>query len=219
MTVPGWISYLAGRQSGETADARDDFFDGASAVSWSTLTVTGGQTITEQYGKLSIDITSAQTASDVNAYLQAITPSVVHSIEVRCTGLASNAGASDFLMMGLVWSDGATSGSNAACLMLHQDTTTGLRYVTGRAGSFTAMGGGSGPNSTVRVPLADIYLKWEYDAANTFRGFVSPDGVTWQDLGTMSDTVTPTHVGLFWSTWGDAVDISTVSYDYFRYNT
>lgn len=218
VVIPQWIEYLAARQAGETASADDDFFDDASLdAAWTTLTVSGGQTITELYDILSVKITSGIAASQVNAILREVSPSFGDTIETRLRPLVTASG-SEFAFGGLVWSDGVVAGSNASALMVHKDTSHGTFNVVGRAGTFTAMGGVVGPNSRVNSSADYLYVRLEYDASNSFIAYVSHDGVTWHTFGTLADTNTPTHVGVVWSNWGDAVDTRTLSYDYFRYN-
>lgn len=220
-SVPEWMTYLNHRVSGETAHADDDFFnDGVLSSDWTTLTVTGAQTITEFRGMLSIRITTGQTVSDLNAILRPVTPSIGDVIETRVHGAQTNTGGSnDLNFAGLVFSDGVIASSNAACLTVHKDAATaGHGWLTAsRIGTFTSATIG-GISVTWRNPAEPVYIRLEYDAANTWRSFISPDGVSWHDLGTQADTLTPTHVGLVWSTWGDTADGQIVGYDYFRYN-
>jgi hypothetical protein len=220
-TVPEWMTYLATRVQGETVNSNDDFFDdGFLDARWTTLTVTGAQTITEKYGLLSIQVTSNQGATDLNAVLRSVTPSVGDYIETRINSTQVNAlGTNDFLMTGLVFSDGTASSSNCAVAMAHRDDSSGRWgwVVTSRDGTFTAATAGT-ISDVLNHSGPHLYMRWEYDATNTFRYFISPDGVSWYDLGTETATITPTHVGLVWSTWGDTADGQTVAYDYFRYN-
>jgi hypothetical protein len=48
-------------------------------------------------------------------------------------------------------------------------------------------------------------MRWKYEGSNTFRGYVSPDGISWIDItGSTSYTLTPTHIGFSMSTWGSS---------------
>ena len=219
--IPQWIEYLAARQSDETSNAADDFFDDASLdAAWTTLTVTGGQTITELYDRLSVRITTGQTSSDLNAVIKSKTPSIGDVIETRVAATQVNTGGTnDLLMTGLVMADGNTSTSNCVVMMAHRSNLNGRWgwITTSRDGTFTNASVGS-INTEWHHPGDQIYLRLEYDASNSFKLFMSPDGISWHALGTEAATLTPTHVGLIWSSWGDSANGQIVSYDYFRYN-
>lgn len=72
---------------------------------------------------------------------------------------------------------------------------------------------GSVPNATSQ---AEMFVRWKYEGSNSFRGYLSCDGVTWQDVtGATSYTLTPTHIGWSMSTWG-ASNVYVMSLAYIR---
>jgi hypothetical protein len=226
-TVPEHILYLAGRRPDETPSAADDFFDGASLDSaWTGLTVTGSQTITQKYGKLSVEIDGTIAVSDFNALLKSVTPSFGDVIEARI-GPVMSSEVNDFIFPGIVFSDGTTASSNIAIFgafkrFIAGDSTENWGWwLSTRDGTFTAANADTaGADDAILAPPDAIYLRLEYDATNSYKAFVSPDGVSWIQVGAAFTTpaFTPTHVGLCWSNWGQTADLTVVSFDYFRYN-
>ncbi len=226
--VPGWISYLAERQSDETPNADDDFFDDASVSGdWTELTVTGSQTITEKYGRLSVNLTGSISISDFNALLRAVSPSVGDVVETR-VGAMLVSEAEDFIFTGVCFSDGVIAGSNVALFSAFKRTTDTARdaekwgwFLSTRDGTFTAANSdAAAADDPIMAPHDGIYLRLEYDATNSYKAFVSGDGITWLQVGGAftSPSFTPTYAGLVWSNWGHAADLTVVTFDYFRYN-
>lgn len=222
-STPLWLDYLNGRVAGETSHADDDFFDdGSLSGDWTTLTTSGSQTITEQYDRLSVEITGTIATSDFNAILRGISPTVGDVIETRIANTMVSE-AQDFLFAGLCFSDGVLSSSTVAMFTAFHRIDVVERHgwwLSTRDGTFTAASADtSGADEAIIQPTTDLYMRLEYDAANTFKAFVSPDGITWINPGTSFTTsFTPTHAGLVWSNWGHSADLTVVTFDYFRYN-
>lgn len=193
----------------------DEFDDGVVDPAWTTLTVTGAQTITENNSKLSVLITTGQTSNDLNALLKAVSLSVGDIYETQ-TVAAGDTGGSDYVMHGIVMSDGVLSTSNVAAVFLFPPAGALSRNVSLRPGTFTNLGTPSeyALNTTVNH---GIWLRVEYVSANTFRAYFSVDGISWHaSSATVTSTMTPTHVGLVWSTWGDTAVARSASFEYIR---
>lgn len=125
----------------------------------------------------------------------------------------------NYIMAGLVLSDGVAAGSNIIWVMPYNYTSSALYgELSVRSGQFN--------NSSVTDYLDHppspanrgiLYQRLKWVAANTFHAYWSIDGVQWTDFGDsdMAFTMTPTHMGLGTSTWGGTAD-SLASYEYFR---
>lgn len=211
--VPGWVSYLAARQSGEASHADDDFFDDDDHSSWTKLNVTGNQTVTEKHGLLSV-VFDSQTSSDLGAALIALTPSSAPvTIETAMTLIGKD---ENYTLAGICFSDGVTATDSIAAATIINNTIDNMR-----SGTFTAAGAPGGGSVVLQpefAPYARLYLRATWKSANTFKASVSPDGVSWTalGLGDGSVTLTPTHFGLVWSRWGGGAEPSVVSFDYVR---
>lgn len=180
-------------------DHADDIWWESELGGLTTLTVTGSQTLTEKDGFLSAAF-ATQTANDLNCVLKPHTFSTGDSYAVRLAVI----GGSTFSMAGLVVSDGTTSTSNAVALLTY---INGFQTITTWHGTLTNMGTQANViamGTGVGMPWMGLHFKIDYTSANTFRSWASPDGVSWADLGfsTYAKTMTPTHFGVCWSTWG-----------------
>ena len=110
--------------------------------------------------------------------------------------------------------DGTSSTSNVAAATGHRSGAIDGTRCAGRSGTLT-----SHTASTTRDVKHDgtlLYFRIEYDAANTFVISYSPDGVTYIVIESLSKTMTPTHVGLAWSTHGTNSNINIATFDYIR---
>lgn len=176
--------------------ANDIYWDGDDSSSMTTVTVTGSQTITENGGYLSVNF-SGQGAQDFNALLKAHTFSIGDSFAAE-TRLLSGAASGLQGHVGLVFTDGTTSGSNAMTSSIQQNQANAPTFVA-RHGTLTAMSTAASHVPSLVVP--GWWLRLTYTAANTFQVSISSDGISYTTLthSSTSKTMTPTHVGLVWS--------------------
>jgi hypothetical protein len=187
----------------DSADAADIQWDGTVSAGMTTVTVSGSETLTEKTGVLSV-LFSGQSAQDFNCLLAAHTFSTGDSfaVPVRYVG---NAGIGD---AGVIFTDGTTSAANGVAAHIQQHSNEGNTRVYTRHGTLTAMGTVSTLFTYRASPLPWLWLRLTYQAANTFRKELSPDGISWTTVGIadVTKTMTPTHVGVCWSVDNTAAD-------------
>lgn len=185
-----------------TLNAANVYWTGSDAAAMTEVTVTGAQTISERVGRLGVAF-SNQTSGDTSALLKAHTFSVGDSFAVPIRLLANNA---TNVYGGIIFTDGTTSTSNGVSAHLSWVAGENTIRLYTRAGTLTAFT----TVSTVRnlKPASPVWVRLTYVAANTWGKQVSVDGLTWSTMGIadLSSTMTPTHVGLAWSTDGSATE-------------
>jgi len=210
-----WVRNIIGYPV--TVGADDVVWAGSDySTDFTQVTVTGTQTVTERDGLLSVKF-SGQTAGDWNCALKAHTFSVgdTFMVPLRLFGLTPTGGGSQ--SAGIIFTDGTSSGSNmvAGVNLTSSGDPEGL--LVGYHGTLTA--GTSAPwvanDSMAGWAWPQIFIRLEYDAANTFILAFSPDGITFEDFGeaSISKTMTPTHLGVAWQMSathaGDNIAIAT----------
>lgn len=210
---------LTGRERrplGETPNSLDDEFDGAALdAAWSTVTITGSLAAVTGNGRLSLKA-SGGAASDFQGILKSIGGlSSPVTLEIAGTFLGDDQiGAG---MLGVCFTDGTVASSNIFAVRLAgsgAQINTAEGTLTSIDSTTTAL-----VNRGGSVIASRIYLRVGWTAANTFTAKVSIDGVTWSSftLGSVSKTMTPTHVGIFAMDWNSTAD-SLAAVDYFRVN-
>jgi hypothetical protein len=212
--VPQWMSDLAARP-GEPHAYDDEFDDESIHGDWTELDITGTTTWTESGGKLSV-LADNQTANDFGVQLKALdsltSPLTIDTVRVSSAPVGMNA------MSGILFSDGVISSSKAWANMAYFPSNAGWERTTiqARTGTLTNMGTASG-SVQHQNPISQLYLRLVWSAANTFKVLWSPDGISYVSHSTAShaNTMTPTHFGLFASTWGTNAEM-VASFDYFR---
>jgi hypothetical protein len=187
----------------DNADAFDIQWDGSQSAGMTTVTVTGSQTLTEKTGVLSVKF-SGQGSQDHNCLLIAHSFSIGDSFAVPLR-YAGNAG---FGLAGVIFTDGTTSAANAVAAHIQQHSNEGHARVYTRHGTLTAMGTVSAVFNQQSNQVPWLWLRLTYQASNTFRKEISPDGISWSTVGIadVSKTMTPTHVGLCWTVENSAGD-------------
>lgn len=203
------LAYARYNTSPVTAD--DEFNDGSIASAWTNdVAPTGSATWTEAGDILSAKF-SGIASNDAVCKLKPITISQGGYIEtaMRLLGPASG----NFAMAGLVLCDGTTVNANAVAAFVYTNTyQLSYAYLSGTLTNMVSSGGVGlgllGPNMFTR-------LTWQ--AANTWRMELSPDGISWTPLAAAdkSFTLTPTHMGLFVTNWGTG-NVDVASFEYFR---
>jgi hypothetical protein len=213
--TPEWVRYLGHRLSDETAHALDDFFDSDTSADYTQTTPSGSAT--PQIGRDVLSwLYAAQTTQDVIPFTKAfgaISPPITIETHVRAYGEGKHTA-------GLCFSDGTTTASNVI--------VTGP-LVTGGAtvplficysGTITLLDTASINQGTpYPVMTGGMYLRLVWKTTNTFRAGFSVDGVTYTSagVGDITDTQTPTRLGVFVSTYGGGAGISSLAaFDYLR---
>ena len=207
---PTWVQNLDGPLGSEVTI---DEFDDASFTGWTTVTVTGGQTITEANDGLSINPTSSITLTDLNCILIANNLAIGDAVQVAVFGVISD--DADSPLFGPLVTDGTGSGAAVACIMtqVYTDNLVWI-YPTGGSATLTANGIGGGTGHTFKGAV--IYLRLEYDASNSFKTWISADSITWHQVNTIARTLTPTHIGFGWNSSSNAPTTMSFAIDYVR---
>jgi hypothetical protein len=217
-SAPEWISYLAERQSGETADDDDDFFDDATKTGFTELTVAGTATWTEAYGRLAVKAIGGATG-DAAAALKAITASGP-PLTVE-TAVMPDLRGEDFFLYGVCFADGTTSAANVVSVgMLAR--ASGVNNIQCNTGTLTNV------LATNRVTFVNTtgnhrgltYLRLVQTASNTWAANYSTNGITWHDMGLapFAFTMTPTHFAPFAANYNSATVPLMASWEYLRMN-
>jgi hypothetical protein len=202
----------------------DDYFDDASLSStWSAILPTGANTLTEAndirgVGRLSV-LYSGQAASDLAGIVKPISGLAIG--DYIQAGFRNFGYDANYQMAALVFSDGNTAASNKVAVYFQGQGGSQNVLVT-RGGTFDTVGAdiqsatANAINNANR--LDELHVRFTWQASNSFRVQVSPDGISWiQRLSDTARTITPTHAGLGWTMWGGANN-SITSFSYFITN-
>lgn len=196
------------------AGADDINWDGSDVASMTTVTVTGTQTPTESDGLLSVAF-SGQSAEDLNCLLTPVAVAIGDACLTSIRLLSPTQGAA--YTVGVVLTDGTAGTSNA--VFYGWDTFTGIR-VLHREGTLTNMAVSDWQIGAFPLLNDRLWIRVEREATNTFRGWFSPDGISWTTTGKAdaSFTLTPTHAGICWSAYGNA-DTAVATFGPLRFVT
>lgn len=195
--VPGWVAALAG-----TTDATNFYWDGNDLAGFTEVDITGTTVWTEAQNLVSV-VVAGMTAEDANCVLIAKTFATGDTWQVPVLGVLGHTAGTVAIRAGIIFTDGTVAASN--CVGGHfQCATSGAApsaLLVGRHGTLTNMNTAPwvSDDEMASPQLFLGYVRLKYQAANTFRLWFSPDGVSWTTLGEsdISKTMTPTHVGLF----------------------
>ena len=204
-----WLDVTVDRQ---WALYDDEFDEDTKGAAWVEVLPSGAATWTQSNGIMSV-LGYGQTSADLAVLIKPfpVLPPQTVETAVRMAGERDA-----YTMVGLVLTDGTTTGSNAVSAFLFGNATSGEYLADQRSGTLTSMGSNVTQLALHTIgPWLHIRLKWT--AINSFSTEWSPDGVSWSALGmsTISTTFTPTHAGLCFSTWGSA-NTKIGTYEYFR---
>lgn len=214
--IPKWQQHL--KTPDDNPVAADEFDGDTIDSNWTLIQPSGSQTVVQNQSLISIKMTSTFTSSDVAAYVQPLPAGSTYPMTIEvCAKVYSESLSSFYAMFGPVFCDGTSTGSNIAYCMAYP-TSLNAVAVNGRTGTFTAAG--SATHITADVPFYSnkyIYLRIIWSASNTFKIAFSPDGITWYTSGTAAKTMTPTHFGITWTSWGNAITTARwITYEYIR---
>lgn len=207
-TVPEWVELL---DAAASPNGDDEEFD--ATLGGTNIATTGTATWTQDNDLLSCSFTN-QSVNDMDARVWALTtPSSPITIETRINTnslyFANNPSC------GILFTDGTTSAANVAGVGV--GTNTSSRFITQVTGTVTNF---SLPAtvSPGRILERDwTYLRYTWISSNTFGWSWSPDGVSWTDFATadMTPTITPTHFGVWVSSWSNT-STSIATWEYLR---
>jgi len=210
-----WLAALFARP--ETVHADDDEFDDESIdVAWTQVTPSGTLNKTERLGVLSCEMYSI-SANDVIGLMKTCPTSTDLTIDVAFRKI----GTGSYVMFGPMYARGLLT-SDAIIWQMNYWNPAGLIFDL-RSGTYAYIGSDhSSPGSTMHGGdggTGILYQRLVYSQANGFKQFLSPDGVTWTNMGSgwtanpMGGM--PTHFGMGFSTWGGSSQ-QVVSVEYFR---
>lgn len=178
----------------------DDYFDEDNESDWTAVTISGSTSWGYRHAsRLGSNrgvhaVATSITSNDVNAYLKDL--SGITTGDYIQTALTPHRTYSSgaILGVGLILTDGATSSSNVAGLFFGSDgNASGLMYRV--SGTLTNASGVSSFLNQQSVGRP-IHVRVVYQAANTFRTYISWNGEDWlQTPADISRTMTPTHGG------------------------
>lgn len=222
-TLSALQALLADNTAGDISaqDARDvlvsvrawayGFEEGADDIVWdpiadkvgdgTLLAISGTQTLTEQFGSLEV-LFSGQGDGDVGGLLYAHTFSTGDKFVVPVRYMPDDLPGTNLTACGLVFADGTASSSNCVTAFIHTAggaTGRKLGVFSGTLGAvFTNEHLLFDGNSAVPGP---VYCALEYVASNTFQGHFGPGWEATIDFGAADEsyTMTPTHVGVWWT--------------------
>lgn len=202
LTKKSWAPY-------SIDDAADVWWQ-SNIGDFTTVTVTGTQTVTEKDGYVAVAY-SGQSAADYNGVFKARTFAIGDSFAVRLRSLGP---AAEYSVPGLAFTDGVVAGSNVLQVIAYVTNGNNANIAVSH-GTLTNVATSAWSNADKGAfPWLDgIVVRLTYSAANSFLGQVSIDGVHWTSFGNAATakTMTPTHVGLTWGKEGGAGS-SYVSY-------
>lgn len=191
---PKTAIYPAFTVTGQSDEFDDESFSGFTSV-------TSGNhapTLTESNNVLSIYTPGSDPSAELHAWVKSATVAVGDYIEIAIRGAGR---PQDFNVCGVVMADGATYGAGQQAIF-HWSPNE-VKFVLSDFSGYNTQDAFNGFTGATNVPATDMLLRLKYSAANKFRGYTSPDGVSWVDVtGEISITLTPTYVGFFYSTWG-----------------
>jgi hypothetical protein len=209
-TVPDHVLRLDNPLTSGTDD--DEFDDDTIDAAWTSLTVTGSATWTEQDDVLSV-VFDDQTAGDAAAQIKSINGTPAAAIEISTAVRAFT--SANHGIVGMFFSDGTTATSNL--VQFRTNVSDGSTSMYG--GTFTDIQNTLLSSFTVDASsiMTTIYMRLTWVSSNTWRMEVSPDGVSWTAfaLADQSHTLTPTHYGLYVSSYGGTVP-KIATFEYFR---
>lgn len=197
----------------------DDEFDDETLTDWTQLTASGSASWVVARNALSC-VFASQEEKDLALIardMSTLAPPVYITTTVRLAGVNEN-----YMMAGLFFSDGVTTSNSIVWLASYQgaiDTDEMFHAVTLRDGSVTNV-----QTTTWDIQLAQtfspLHLRFDWLNTNTWRAWVSADGISWLALAKTSNLVilTPSYFGLAVSTWNSAQTGGTKSatFDMFR---
>lgn len=213
-TVPEWVSYLAERQSDETANGDDDFFADGTKTGWTESVVTGSATWTESRGVMSLKALSGATGDAATSLKSILASGPPYTIE-SCVRLFDV--NTDFHSMGICFADGTGSGANVVEARL-ASRANGTDQLQAYTGTLTNTDATSRVLTTLNGRASGLlYMRLVNTAANTWAVNFSQDGVSWSDLGLapFTFTMTPTHYGMFATNFAGTTPLMA-SWEYFR---
>jgi len=216
-TFPGsWLSAMFARPEASHEDD-DDFNDGVIDASWTQRTPTGTAEWAEGLDVMSVK-TWSQSGGDPAVIIKPMTGATTYPITIE-TAMRAMSRDVAYLMAGIIFADG-TSGASKCVVSMPYWSSAENWIMSFREGTLDGIG-----STYTNIPMNEgpqpwpwLYQRLVWKDANRFTYGWSIDGVTydWALTGAgWSVTTTPTHYGLWVSSWGTSTR-GMASYEYFR---
>lgn len=196
---------IRGERAPYSVDDADDVWWESDIGDFTKVEPTGTATATEGDGFLSV-LFSGTSSDDFTCWLKPVTFATGDEwvVPVKVFGINNHN------MAGICFTDGITTGSNIVAFVGYVSSTDNQTRVHAFHGTITSAGTAvTMLDSNGQLQRSDaFYLKLAYPTSNTFRHWLSPDGISFSRLGAadISKTMTPTHVGVCVSKFGGASD-------------
>lgn len=210
-----WNDRVVTRQ--DAANTDDDEFNGTETTGTPTgwTKVDSGShipTFTKSKSLLSMLHPGGDSANELHALMKA--PASIPTGTIIETGLRLYT-EDNYCMAGLVFADGHTygAGKQVYAFIFGSLANVSVRPYTGYNTQIAVNDKGY----LAVGPMGWVFLRLKYVAANTWRAYMSPDGVSWVETtaADISYTMTPTEFGIAISSWGSSTK-KVVSFEYFR---
>lgn len=194
----------------DASASEDDNFSDGTFSGWTT-TEQQTLTVTESLGRASMKHPGGGGAGNFSCRLKAHT----FATNDWCQAAVTWAGANqNYNMFGLVITNGTTWNTSNGTLWLCDPPQSSMRRQNSNGLNADTAAGTWGFNQN--PGLGEIHIRLRYEGSNTFRGYISPDGISWVDIsGTWTYTLTPTHWGMALTTWGGTSPY-VASFAYFK---
>jgi len=184
----------------------DEFDDASLDAGWTRVDTSSAAhlTYTEAGGLLSLaHNASADTAGPGHALMRAMPGGQSFPFTVQVGMRHFSQYATNYQMLGPILSNGIAAGAGTQVwAMPFIQTSHGL---SNSLRSFTNWGTAGTTTSGVLYDPFDFHVRLRWTAANSFASELSPNGVDWLPTLTLATTVTPTHFGIAYSSWGIAI--------------
>lgn len=206
----GWMAHL---NAADDNPLWVDEFDGTALdPAWAQVDSSGTTLWVPKRGILSAR-TFNQAASDANALLYPRALAVGETLET-CVRVVSP--LTNYIMFGLIVTDGVLTTSNCVWLMPFTSTTAGIYTWSLRHGTVTNV---ATTVSNLSISQSEFHFqRLTRVSADVYKAECSSDGIQWTDFGLAQATkaMTPSHIGVAVSVWSGGAVPRIASFEYLR---
>lgn len=197
------------------AAGSDEFGDG-SFSGWTIVEDTSPNvTIVEASDMLSIRHPGGDASGELHGVVKAHTFSVGDYVETCIAGMAGL--QQNYWIAGVVLADGSTYGAGNQELFYWSSLENNYYFSDHTNWNTPGISSIGAPNDRAAWRY---YLRLEYDASNSFKAWVSPDGISWVQIGSAhSNTLTPTHGGVIVTSWSGPTIGQVFTFPYIKFGT
>lgn len=208
-----WVRLIS---DGDPSVQDDEFRAGVLDPKWVRVDANASHVTWAEGGDSLCVITGvvADAASELHAQVQAHALAVGDSIQCHWRSGGPNG---EYHMSGIIVADGITPGAG------NQINLMGVETNNIQVGIACAEWTGYNTRTSI-IDVTGTTFMWDYhlkilrDAANVWRFYWSLEGVQWYSLGSVTNALVPSHIGLCCTSWGSSVKHQN-AFDYFRRQT